>query len=161
MDIPTWIQTGLVAISVAVLSLVLSYMQARRLQKNQWERNHLDLRRDVLRRLVGYRYRLTDDYVGTEGEPFIALNEIGIVFAGSPKVIEAFNNFRSDREDGKPLAPSLTDLIRAVCEDVGLPMNHVTKEFIDYPLAPPKKEGHTPDSPSHASVRVPKMSKYG
>ena len=161
MDIPTWIQTGLIAITVAVLSLSLSYIQAKRLQRNQWERNQLDLRRDVLRRLVGYRYRLTTDYVGTEGEPFIALNEIGIVFAESPKVIEAFDSFRSDREQGKPLAHSLTALIRALCEDVGLPMNHLTKDFIDYPLAPPNQESHTPDSPSHPSVGVPRMSKFG
>ena len=85
-----------------------------------------------------------NDYVGTEGEPFIALNEIGIVFAESPKVIGAFDTFRSERVAGNPLAPSLTDLIRAICEDVGLPMTHMTKDFIDYPLAPPKKEGvHT------------------
>ena len=161
MDIPTWMQTGLVAITVAVLSLFLSYMQARRLQRNQWERNQLDLRRDVLRRLVGYRYRLTDDYVGTEGEPFIALNEIGIVFAESPRVIEAFDSFRSDRAQAKPLAPSLTALIRAVCEDVGLPMNHVTRDFIDYPLTPPNKGSHTPDSPDHKSVDASRMARFG
>lgn len=161
MDFPTWIQTGLVAITVGVLTLFVSYMQARKLQRNQWDRNHLDLRRDVLRRLVGYRYRLTDNYVGTEGEPFIALNEIGIVFAESPKVIGAFDTFRSDRAAGNPLAPSLGDLIRALCEDAGLPMTHLTKDFIDYPLTPPKKEGHTPESPSHPSVMARQIARYG
>ena len=161
MDFPTWIQTGLVAVTVGILTLFVSYMQARKLQRNQWDRNQLDLRRDVLRRLVGYRYRLTDGYVGTEGEPFIALNEIGIVFAESPKVIGALGTFRSDRIAGNSLAPSLTDLIRAICEDVGLPMTHVTEDFVDFPLTPPKDGGHIPTSPVHPSVRPQKMSRYG
>ena len=51
---------------------------------------------DPASRAGGYRFRLTDDYVGTKGEPFIALNEIGIVFAESPEVIEALDSFQSD-----------------------------------------------------------------
>ena len=63
--------------------------QAKKLQANQWSRNELELRRDVLRRFLGYRYRLAGGFTGTDGEPFIALNEAWVVFANYPDVISA------------------------------------------------------------------------
>ena len=76
-------------------------------------------------------------------------------------MIAAFQTFLSDRADRKALAPSLTELIRAICEDVGLPTQHVTEDFIENPLGPPNKEGHIPDSPSHPSVRAMRIGRFG
>ena len=51
--------------------------------------NELEVKRDVLRRFAGNRYLLTESRVGRDGEPFVALNEVFVVYADHPQVISA------------------------------------------------------------------------
>ena len=75
--------------AISVVIAWMAVLNARRLQKRQWERDETNLRRDVLRRLFAYRYRLTESLKGGDGEPFIALNEAWIAYASFPHVTKA------------------------------------------------------------------------
>lgn len=59
-----------------------------------WERTHLKMKRDVLRRVLGYRWQLTPGRTHRDGPVFTALNEIPIVFAGDKDVENAVTTFR-------------------------------------------------------------------
>lgn len=75
--------SGIVGILLgALISAVVSAYLYRKYDK-------LKQKRDVLTRLVGNRHFLTDPENPNDTEPFISLNEICIVFAGSPSVIAA------------------------------------------------------------------------
>lgn len=76
MDGSAWIAVGSLIVAFVSASIAtFAVVESRRLQRMQWKRDDLELRRDVLRRLYGYRYRLTGSLMGTDGEPFVALNE--------------------------------------------------------------------------------------
>ena len=127
---------------VAVLSLVISIFalrQAKKLQKDQWRRNELELRRDVLRRLAGYAYRLTPGLKGTDGEPFVALNEAWVVFAGFPDVVHALRKMHDELavvEEGR-LASNITVLVKAMASAAEISTEDLTDDFIQRPFTPP------------------------
>ncbi len=50
------------------------------------KRDHLELKRDVLRRVAGYRWHLTSGHQKSDSPVFTALNEIFVVFAGDKNV---------------------------------------------------------------------------
>ena len=84
MGVSTVLPIVISVVSAAIA--IIAVWQSWRLQNRQWRRDEIETRRDVLRRFFAYRYRLTDSLRGTDGEPFIALHEVWIVFAGFPEV---------------------------------------------------------------------------
>ena len=65
-----------------------------------WRRDELAVRRDVLRRLVGNAYRLTQRWQGQEGEPFI-------VYTDFPRVTSALENMHNELDRDGRLSPNL------------------------------------------------------
>ena len=97
MDFATIREIGpLVFTAISVVIAWMAVLNAKRLQKRQWERDELSLRRDVLRRLFAYRYRLTESLKGGDGEPFIALNEAWIAYASLPHVTKALRKMHRE-----------------------------------------------------------------
>ena len=98
--------TAFAALSGAALGAFLSHRFSR-------NRDLLDLRRDVLRRVMGYRWTLTEEHSDEKGHFVTALNEALVVFAGEREVereIERFHGalergFR--RDDFPPLAKAM------------------------------------------------------
>ena len=139
MDTSTWtvyVSTVFAAISVyiAMISLAIAFIsvrQPRRLQELQWKR-------DVLQRICGYRYRLTPWLVGTDGEPFAALNEATIVYAASPEVTSALKRMHSELfelEEGI-LARNLAAVIRAMAKAADVRLADLDDHFLEHPFTP-------------------------
>ena len=138
MEVSTWV--SIVSLLIALFSFALAAyatIQAKKLQANQWSRNELELRRDVLRRLLGYSYRLTDGFKGTDGEPFIALNEAWVVFADYPDVISALKQMHGELRQDDRLAPNLVALVTAMAVAAGIPTQDLNYYFIERPFTPP------------------------
>ena len=90
MSVQETIVTILVSAMVSgLLATCVSFYLNRQHTKNL-------LKRDVLRRLAGNRFVLTAQGVGSKGEPFIALNEIFVVYADHPEVISALRKMHED-----------------------------------------------------------------
>ena len=103
------------------------------------QRENLEDRRDVLRRIMGYSYRLTEGRTGQDGEPFIALNEASIVFAEHREVIDALKNFhRGVTEEDEQFEPNLVELVKAMIVASELPPHaqDLPEQFLLEPFAP-------------------------
>ena len=86
---PSEAVTGLAALLGAAIGAFLSHRFSR-------NRDHLELKRDVLHRVMGYRWTLTEDRQDPEGRFFTALNEALVVFAGETNVERGRRDFSSD-----------------------------------------------------------------
>ena len=140
MEATTWLSIG--SLLLALLSAgiaVYTVRHARKLQANQWSRDELELRRDVFRRLVGYGYRLTDEWAGTDGEPLIALNEAWVVFADYPDVIFALGKMHKEICRKGPLAPSLLALVKSMAPAAEIHLVSLSSDFIERPFTPRSK----------------------
>ena len=103
------------------------------------QRENLEDRRDVLRRIMGYSYRLTEGRTGQDGEPFIALNEASIVFAEHREVIDALETLhRGVTEGEEQLVPNLVELIKAMIVASELPPHaqDLPEQFLVTPFVP-------------------------
>lgn len=100
------------------------------------KRDHLELKRDVLRRLMGYRWQLTPGRAHPDGFVFIALNEIPVVFAGDKDVEDAFQAFRGEVDEGFQ-AESFTPLAQAMATSARVPNKRWSQDLIERPLTPP------------------------
>lgn len=112
MGVSTVLPIVISVVSAAIA--IIAVWQSWRLQNRQWRRDEIEIRRDVLRRFFAYRYRLTDSLRGTDGEPFIALHEAWIVFAGFPEMTAALAKLHNDLGKSGMLARNVTALIRAM-----------------------------------------------
>ena len=108
-----------------------------RLQADQWSRSELDLRRDVLRRLVAYRYRLTESLKGRDGEPFVALNEAWVVFSEFPEVVHALTKLHKELGLPGSLSRNLMDLTRAMANASDISTHCIDEDVFDRPFTPP------------------------
>lgn len=126
--------TMVAAIVGAVLGLsglaIATYLDHRR--------SKLRVKRDVLRRVVGYRFRLVKKHPKDTEEPWLALNEIFIVFARDKRVVRELdsywrNGFRKDR---------LRDLVRAMAEAAKVPDNF-SDDFFDRPFTRNEADGES------------------
>ncbi len=93
----------------------------------------------MLRRFFAYRYRLTDSLRGTDGEPFIALNEAWIVFAGFPEVTAALAKLHNDLGKRGLLAQNVTVLIKAMATAANISTLYLEDAYIERPFAPPRQ----------------------
>ena len=131
---------SVIAIVISAVSATVAFrsaVQSDRFQKEQWRRDELEIRRDVLRRLSAYRFRLTEGRMGQDGEPFIALNEAWIVFAEYPEVKSAL--VRMHMELGKPgrLSENYVSLVRAMAGAARVPVSDLDDVMLDRPFVPP------------------------
>ena len=118
------------ALSGVVLGVFLTSWTNRR-------RDHLVLKRDVLRRVMGYRWQLARP--GTSDEAvFTALNEIVVVFAGDKQVEDAFANFRARVSQGFR-AEQFSPLLQAMARSARVPHERWSKGLLETPLAPPAR----------------------
>ena len=102
------------------------------------KRDHLVLKRDVLRRVMGYRWQLTDRGPG-DCAVFTALNEIAVVFAGDDDVENALTSFRARVSQGFR-AENLPPLLEAMAKSAGIPLKRWSQDLLDTPLAPPRRD---------------------
>ncbi len=138
MDISVYLAPGSLVISlISAVFAGMALINSRRLQKEQWEQDKLNLRRDVLRRLFAYRYRLTESLMGGDGEPFIALNEARIVYAGFPRVTEALNKMHRELGIEGLLSLNIVALVRAMANAANVSVDDLDESFIERPFTPP------------------------
>ena len=126
-----------VAAVIAVGVAAYAVCQTRRLQKEQWRKDELEPRRDVLRRLVGYSYRLTRSFTGTDGEPFIALNEAWVVFADVEEVTLNLKKMHNELGQKDLLRPNILALVKAMAIAAEIPLDDLDDKFIESPFTPP------------------------
>lgn len=125
--------TALVALLGAAVGAALGAFLAHRYSR---KRDHLEMKRDVLRRLMGHRWHLTLGNGPPESPVFTALNEIPIVFAGHKEVEEAFGTFRQSVNQGRFRAEGLVPLVIAMARAAEVPHKGWTAELITTPSAP-------------------------
>ena len=111
--------------------------QAARLQQEQWWRDETALRRDVLRRLFAYRYRLTESLKGRDGEPFIALNETLIVYADYPQVTDALIRMHNELGREGRLSTNIVAVVRAMADAAKVSLEDLDERLIEHPFTPP------------------------
>lgn len=113
------------------VALVVSHIEKGRARRT--------LRQDVLRRLLGYSYRLTGSFKGTDGEPFVALNEAWIVFADCPRVTGALARMHDELGHAGRLAPNVVELVRSMADVADVPIEEVDENFLVRPFTPPRE----------------------
>ncbi len=105
------------------------------------------IKRDVLRRLAGNRYFLTAQglQLPSSGEPFVALNEVFIVFNDDKEVLDAVKQLRASGGASEHVVA----LIKRMATAAGVQI-HLDDAFIDYAFTPgpslqrPRPEGGRP-----------------
>ena len=123
---PIWLLVASL-LSGLVAVLVTLFVRARQDQR--------EIKRDVLRRLAGTRYLLTRrGQVLPSGEPFVALNEVFVVFADEPDVLNALERLRKD--GGESNAENIVALIKRMAAAAEVPVN-LDDAFIRNPFTPP------------------------
>ncbi len=120
--------TALAALSGVALGAWLTHRFNR-------ERDHLEMKRDVLRRALGYRWQLTagSDRSGIR----TALNEIPVVFAGDEEVEEAIIKFHRQVTSGNFRAEDFFDLATTMAKSAQVPhegWNQKLRKLIETPL---------------------------
>ena len=111
--------------AACLVPLINSWLEKKRYRR-QWKR-------DVLARLVGYRYLLVPPWVTrNSSEPYIALNQVVVAFDDSPPVITALNKFHEDRNNN-----NLVTLIRLMAKSSGVRLDGLKDDFLTRPLNPP------------------------
>lgn len=116
-----------------ILAVIISSWLQRRF-------NVLTIKRDVFRRFVGNRYFLTVSLKGQTGEPFIALNEIFVVFSENQQVIAALKMMHEELSVPNRLNDNIVTLTKAMAKAAKVPTNDLNDEFISRPFTPLSKE---------------------
>lgn len=126
--------------SGVVAALVAAFVSARLQQRASVIAN----KRDVLRRLVGYRFSLTTAAFGNSdnGEPFVALNEILVVYADHEDVVCALKAMLRDSGDDSKLHGNLTNLIRRMADAARVPFAQLDNELLLQPFTPGRGVRH-------------------
>ena len=99
------------------------------------KRDHLEIKRDVLRRVIGYRWQLTAGRAHPDGAVFTALNEIPVVFAGDKDVETAVAAFRKAVNESFR-ATHFYPLVQAMAKSAEVPHKGLSLNLIEHPFAP-------------------------
>ena len=99
--------------------------------------SEIEVKRDVLRRFVGSRYLLTGKYMGSEGEPFVALNEVFVVYAEHPQVISTLRKMHEELNIPDRLPDNILSLVKAMAKAANVPIRELNDDFIMRPFTPP------------------------
>ena len=104
---------------------------------NRRERD-LALKKDVLRRFLGYRFRLTGSAdLRRIDEPFVALNEAAVVFSDSPDVLRSLKRMHQEISQDDRLVDNIITLIKAMSKACNIPANELNDSFLERPFTPP------------------------
>lgn len=114
-----------------IAGVVISALYYRRYDRKK-------LKRDVLSRFVGNRHFLTKEHT-SEGEPFIALNEVFVVYADSPAVIAALKKMHEELQQPDRLVDNVVTLIKAMAKAAGVQLKDLNDSFIEKPFTPRRK----------------------
>lgn len=129
------ISTALSAAVSGVLATLVSSCLAR--QQAEYELKH-----DVLQRIAGNRYVLTNVPKCYEGEPFIALNEAYVVYADDPEVIAALKKYHAEMDSSEPEpepdrnTENLLSLVKAMNKAADVPATRLDDDFFKKPFTP-------------------------
>ena len=126
--LPTEAVTAFAALFGAALGAFLTHWFNR-------NRDHLELKRDVLRRVLGYRWQLTEGHQKGGGHFFTALNEVLVVFAGDKDVEREIHTFHSALKRGFR-AEDLQPLAEAMARSSRVPNEAWRKELFERPFTP-------------------------
>ena len=121
---------GITAFS-ALMGVALGAFLAHRFNRN---RDRLELKRDVLRRVVGYRWHLTGK-PKSDSPVFTALNEIVVVFAGDECVQDKLKRFHQHLNAGFR-SEHLRPLLEAMARSAEVPHKWWSDELIVRPFSP-------------------------
>ena len=128
---------------ISILLSMFSILIASGAVYISWENSQqekLEIKRDVIKRIVGYSYRLTEGRTGQDGEPFIALNQAYVIFADHPPVIAALVKFHDEPKINPTLTNNMVTLIKSMAEASALPVqaSNLTDKFLTAPFTPPQ-----------------------
>ena len=129
------IQNGLTVVTSVVFSGLVATVVSQLLHRKFAV---ISVKRDVLRRFVGNRYVLTQQRLGFTGEPFVALNEIFVVYANDAKVIAALTKLHAERQQHNRLEDNLVTLIKSMAKAAKIQIRELDDYFIMNPFTPPK-----------------------
>ena len=135
--VPSEAVTAFIALLGAALGAALGAFLTYRYTR---KRDHLELRRDVLRRVMGFRWQLTPGRESREGAVFTALNEVPVVFACGRSVEDALDRFR-EGVDGGFRAEHLVPLLRAMARSARVPDREWKEELLVRPFSPQPPDG--------------------
>ena len=126
---------------IAVVSIFISALVSGSLAagiSSYLNQKHINnqLKLDVLSRLVGNRSAMVGLNVDGTKEPFIALNEIFVVYADHPKVISALRKMHEELDIEGRDPDNLVSLIKAMSESLNLPIDQLNDEFFLQPFSP-------------------------
>ena len=127
--------TALVALLGAAFGAALGAFLAHRYSRR---RDHLEMKRDVLRRLMGHRWELGTGHGSPEGAVFTALNEIPVVFAGHEEVEAALRTFKQSIRNGFR-SHHLVPLAIAMAKSADIRHKAWSPELIEAPFVPGPK----------------------
>ena len=128
---PTEAVTALFALLGAALGAYISHQFSRK-------RDHLELKRDVLRRVMGYRWTLTMGRQDSEGHFFTALNEALVVFAGDKEVMSEIQTFHTIVVRDGFRAEALQPLAKTMARSARVPHEQWNQDMFERPFTPPR-----------------------
>jgi hypothetical protein len=124
------------AIVVAVVSSLVSGLVGVVISAVYYRKyDRMKLRREVLRRFVGNRHLLVGPTTG-QGEPFVALNEVFVVFSDAPAVISAIKKMHEELGEEGRLVDNIVTLTKAMACAAGVRLESVNDSFIEKPFTP-------------------------
>ena len=133
MSLPPETVTTFAALLGVAIGACLSHWLNRK-------RDHLELKRDVLRRVMGYRWNLTVGRQDPQGYIFTALNEALVVFASDKKVVCEIRSFHKEIREGFR-AKHLYSLATAMARSADVPHREWDMELFEHPFAFPFDKG--------------------
>lgn len=134
-----------IAVALAAVAAISAYISYRSYRLTRWLIRE-QWKRDCLRRLVSYRFHLTEGFLGTHtnGEPFAALNEVWVVFAEHPPVLNALRALHPIYGVPSAIPEGLDVLIREMGKASGISLSHVGAEILEAPFTPQVAPAGTP-----------------
>ena len=136
ISIVSWWSDAVTALA-ALVGVALGAYLSHRYSRN---RDHLELKRDVLRRVMGYRWTLTEGRQDPEGHFFTALNEALVVFAGDEKVGNEIQKFHKIVGGAGFRAAHLQPLAEAMARSARVPQEEWDNTMFERPFTPPQRD---------------------
>jgi len=132
-SVPDWLASGIAQLMALVLVAPVAAWLTQWLSSRAERRR---MRRDVLRKLAGHRYLLTQGFKGRDGEFWVALNETAVAFADDERVMERLREFHDRIQEGFK-SYHLVPLVKAMAEAANLPADELDCMLIEHPFTPP------------------------
>ena len=127
-------------IIISTLMILLSGLSGVLISHHLTQRStQRSAKRDVLARFVGNRFALADPTLQarTNGEPFVSLNEVCVIYANDKDVIAAVRKMHEEIADSERLNDNIVTLIKCMAEAADVPMKDALNDrFFTNPFTP-------------------------